>query len=160
MNTSIDSLIQSIDGFDNFSNLTGTDPRALNEWFWLGFIDAYEWVVLPNVLGMSTFADGGILASKPYVAGGNYVNKMSDYCNQCSYSVKEKTGNKACPMNYLYWNFIDQQRETFSKSGRASFMVKTFDKKSIQEKNAIKASSEKFLAELPRLSKEEWLSNA
>ncbi len=63
-------------------------------------------------------------------------------------------------MNYLYWNFIDQQRETFSKSGRASFMVKTFDKKSIQEKNAIKASSEKFLAELPRLSKEEWLSNA
>ena len=144
----------------NFSNLTGTDPRALNEWFWLGFIDAYEWVVLPNVLGMSTFADGGILASKPYIAGGNYVNKMSDYCNQCSYSVKEKTGSKACPLNYLYWNFIDQQRETFSNNGRASFMVKTFDKKSIQEKNAIKASSEKFLAELPRLSKEEWLSNA
>ena len=118
----------------NFSNLTNTDPRALNEWFWLGFIDAYEWVVLPNVLGMSTFADGGILASKPYVAGGNYVNKMSDYCNNCAYTVKEKTGDNACPLNYLYWNFIDEQRETFRKNGRANFMVNTFDKKSSEEK--------------------------
>ena len=143
----------------NFSNLTGTDPRALNEWFWLGFIDAHEWVVLPNVLGMSTFADGGILASKPYVAGGNYINKMSDYCSQCSYSVKEKTGDNACPFNYLYWNFIDHQRETFNKNGRANFIVKTFDNKSMEEKNAIKTSSEKFLAELPRLSKEEWHNN-
>ena len=141
----------------NFSNLTGTDPRALNEWFWLGFIDAYEWVVLPNVLGMSTFADGGILASKPYVAGGNYVNKMSDYCGNCAYSVKEKTGDNACPLNYLYWNFIDEQRETFHKNGRANFMVNTFDKKSSEEKYAIKESSEKFLANLPRLSKKDWL---
>lgn len=141
----------------NFSNLTGTDPRALNEWFWLGFVDAYEWVVLPNVLGMSTFADGGILASKPYVAGGNYVNKMSDYCGNCAYAVKEKTGDNACPLNYLYWNFIDEQRDTFRQNGRANFMVNTFDKKSTEEKNAIKESSEKFLANLPRLSKMDWL---
>ena len=141
----------------NFSNLTGTDPRALNEWFWLGFVDAYEWVVLPNVLGMSTFADGGVLASKPYVAGGNYVNKMSDYCGNCVYDVKEKTGDNACPLNYLYWNFIDEQRDTFRQNGRANFMVNTFDKKSNEEKNAIRESSEKFLANLPRLSKKDWL---
>jgi deoxyribodipyrimidine photolyase-related protein len=141
----------------NFSNLTGTDPRALNEWFWLGFVDAYEWVVLPNVLGMSTFADGGVLASKPYVAGGNYVNKMSDYCENCAYSVKEKTGDKACPLNYLYWNFIDEQRDTFLQNGRANFMVNTFDKKSNEEKLAIKESSETFLANLPRWSKKDWL---
>ncbi|MCR9131521.1 MAG: cryptochrome/photolyase family protein [bacterium] len=134
----------------NFSNLTHTDPRKLNEWFWFGYLDAYEWVVLPNVLGMSTFADGGVLASKPYVAGGNYINKMSDYCKSCSYSIKEKTGDKACPFNYLYWNFIDQQRETFLENGRANFMVNMFDKKDDVEKKAIRESSEKFINNLKR----------
>lgn len=134
----------------NFSNLTHTDPRKLNEWFWFGYLDAYEWVVLPNVLGMSTFADGGVLASKPYVAGGNYINKMSDYCKSCSYSIKEKTGDKACPFNYLYWNFIDQQRETFLENGRANFMVNMFDKKDDEEKKAIRESSEKFINNLKR----------
>ena len=134
----------------NFSNLTQTDPRQLNEWFWFAFIDAYEWVVLPNVLGMSTFADGGVLASKPYIAGGNYINKMSDYCSNCMYSVKEKTGDTACPFNYLYWNFIDNERETFQQNGRANFMVNTYDKKSAEEKQAIKDSTHKFLTKLTR----------
>ena len=136
----------------NFSNLTQTDPRKLNEWFWFGYLDAYEWVVLPNVLGMSTFADGGVLASKPYVAGGNYINKMSDYCKSCEYSVKEKTGENACPFNYLYWNFIDQERETFLENGRANFMVNMFDKKDSEEKKAIRDSSEKFINNLKRYS--------
>ncbi|NBW70327.1 MAG: cryptochrome/photolyase family protein [Bacteroidetes bacterium] len=134
----------------NFSNLTQTNPRQLNEWFWFSFIDAYEWVVLPNVLGMSTFADGGVLASKPYIAGGNYINKMSDYCSNCTYSVKQKTGDSACPFNYLYWNFIDDQRETFQQNGRANFMVNTFDKKNVEEKKAIKDSAHKFLSQLAR----------
>lgn len=134
----------------NFSNLTNTDPRKLNEWFWFGYLDAYEWVVLPNVLGMSTFADGGVLASKPYVAGGNYINKMSDYCKSCEYSIKEKTGENACPFNYLYWNFIDQQRETFLENGRANFMVNMFDKKQAEEKSAIKESSRMFIENLER----------
>lgn len=135
----------------NFSNLTETDPRELNKWFWFAYVDAYEWVVLPNVLGMSTFADGGILASKPYVAGGNYINKMSNYCKNCTYSVKEKTGETACPFNYLYWNFISEQRETFSENGRSNFMVNMFEKKSEEEKEAIKESSKRFIGSLKRI---------
>lgn len=132
----------------NFSNLTETDPRELNRWFHLAYVDAYEWVVLPNVLGMSTFADGGVLASKPYVSSGNYINKMSDYCKHCEYKISKKTGDDACPFNYLYWNFINKQRDTFSQNGRANFMVNMFDKKSEEDKQAITESSEKFIQEL------------
>lgn len=143
--------IQRLMILSNFSNLTGSDPRELNRWFHLAYTDAYEWVVLPNVLGMSTFADGGVLASKPYVSGGNYINKMSDYCKNCRYSVTKKTGDDACPFNYLYWNFVDQQRETFNESGRVNFMVNMFDKKkSEEEKMKIRESSENFLKGLKR----------
>ena len=134
----------------NFSNLTKSDPRELNRWFRFAYADAYEWVVLPNVLGMSTFADGGILASKPYVSSGNYINKMSDYCKGCSYSISKKTGENACPFNYLYWNFVDEQREAFQESGRNSFMVNMYEKKSEKDKKAIKNSSENFLRQLSR----------
>ncbi|MFN1835180.1 cryptochrome/photolyase family protein [Balneola sp. MJW-20] len=134
----------------NFSNLTETDPRELNRWFHLAYVDAYEWVVLPNVLGMSTFADGGVLASKPYVSSGNYINKMSNYCRSCEYSITKKTGENACPFNYLYWNFIDKQRETFSQNGRSNFMVNMFDKKKEEDKQAIWESSEHFLSGLKR----------
>lgn len=144
--------IQRLMVLSNFSNLTETDPRELNRWFWFSYADAYEWVVLPNVLGMSTFADGGVLASKPYVSSGNYINKMGDYCKHCTYSVSKKTGSNACPFNYLYWNFIDKQRETFNESGRVNFMVNMFDKKkSDDEKQAIRESSEEFLSKLERM---------
>ncbi|MCC5940228.1 MAG: cryptochrome/photolyase family protein [Balneolaceae bacterium] len=144
--------IQRLMILSNFSNLTETDPRELNRWFWLAYADAYEWVELPNVLGMSTFADGGVLASKPYVSGGNYINKMSDYCKNCEYSVTKKTGEKACPFNYLYWNFVDKQRDTFNNSGRVNFMVNMFDnKKSDEEKKAIRESSDTFLRNLKRM---------
>ncbi len=136
----------------NFSNLTETNPQQLNEWFWFAYTDAYEWVVLPNVLGMSTFADGGVLASKPYAAGGNYINKMSNYCKSCSYKISKKTGEDACPFNYLYWNFVDEQRETFMENGRANFMVNMFDKKSDEEKEAIKSNSISFIEGLERSS--------
>jgi len=143
--------IQRLMILSNFSNLTETDPRELNRWFWFAYIDAYEWVELPNVLGMSTFADGGVLASKPYVSSGNYINKMSDYCKNCDYSVTKKTGEKACPFNYLYWNFVDKQRDTFNDSGRVNFMVNMFDnKKSDQQKKEIRESTERFLDELER----------
>jgi deoxyribodipyrimidine photolyase-related protein len=135
----------------NFSNLTETDPRKLNEWFHLAYVDAYEWVVLPNVLGMSTFADGGVLASKPYISSGNYINKMSDYCKHCEYKISKKTGEDACPFNYLYWNFIDKQRDTFAQNGRSNFMVNMFDKKNEEDKRAIKSSSEKFINDLERI---------
>ncbi len=134
----------------NFSNLTRTNPYQLFLWFWYAYVDAYEWVVLPNVLGMSTYADGGVLASKPYAAGGNYVNKMSDYCKDCSYSISKKTGEQACPFNYLYWNFVGDHRDVFSGSGRISFMTSMWDKKPDDEKHQIRESSRKFLESLKR----------
>lgn len=134
----------------NIANLTETDPQELNKWFWFAYVDAYEWVTLPNVLGMSTFADGGILASKPYVSGGNYINKMSDHCKNCSYKISKKTGEEACPFNYLYWNFVDKHREDFEENGRVSFMVNMFEKKSDAEKEAIRSSSETFIDALKR----------
>lgn len=135
----------------SFSNLIQTDPRELHKWFLLAYADAHEWVELPNVLGMSTFADGGVLASKPYVSGGAYINKMSNYCSGCTYNVKEKTGPTACPFNYLYWNFVDQQRDTFTQNGRVNFMVNSFDKKSEDEKAAIRQSAQTFIEAQPRL---------
>ena len=142
--------IQRLMILSNFSNLTLTNPLRLNEWFWFAYIDAYEWVELPNVLGMSTFADGGILASKPYVSGGNYINKMSDYCSKCTYDIKQKTGEKACPFNYLYWNFVDTHRQDFMENGRVSLMTTMFDNKSAEEKQSIRTSSQIFLAGLER----------
>ena len=143
--------IQRLMVLSNFSNLTETDPRELERWFLTAYADAYEWVELPNVLGMSTFADGGVLASKPYVSSGNYINKMSDYCKNCEFSVTKKTGEKACPFNYLYWNFVDKQRDTFNDSGRVNFMVNMFDnKKSDEQKKEIRESTEKFLSSLER----------
>jgi deoxyribodipyrimidine photolyase-related protein len=85
------------------------------------------------------------------VSSGNYINKMSDYCKHCEYSVTKKTGEKACPFNYLYWNFVDKQRETFNSSGRVNFMVNMFDnKKSDQQKQEIRESTTAFLTKLNR----------
>jgi deoxyribodipyrimidine photolyase-related protein len=142
--------IQRLMVLSNFSNLTFSDPRQLNQWFWFAYVDAYEWVELPNVLGMSTFADGGLLASKPYVSSGNYINKMSDYCGKCKYDIKQKTGEKACPFNYLYWHFVDIHRADFNENGRVSLMVNKFDDKSDTEKAEIKSSAIAFINSLPR----------
>lgn len=142
--------IQRLMVLSNFSNLSNTDPRKLNHWFRTAFVDAFEWVVLPNVLGMSTFADGGVMASKPYVSSGNYINKMSDYCKDCTYNVDNKTGENACPFNYLYWNFVDEQREFFEQSGRNSFMVNMFENKSDEDKEEIKNSTNRFLNSLEK----------
>ncbi|TVQ72464.1 MAG: cryptochrome/photolyase family protein [Balneolaceae bacterium] len=140
--------IQRLMVLSNFSNLTATNPTELFEWFWYAFVDAHEWVVLPNVLGMSTFADGGVLASKPYVAGGNYIRKMSDYCGGCRYRVQDRTGKDACPFNYLYWAFVDREREHLKKNHRMGFMLKTWDKKSDDEKKEIRRLSTTFINSL------------
>lgn len=134
----------------NYSNLTETDPRELLKWFWFGYLDAWEWVVLPNVLGMSTFADGGVLASKPYVSSGNYINKMSDYCKNCHYSVSKKNGPKACPFNYLYWNFVDNHQPAFEENGRVSFMLNMLNKKSPEERQQIREDAARYIDALER----------
>ncbi len=133
----------------NLATLIGVNPLQLSEWFWAGFIDAYEWVELPNVLGMATYADGGWLASKPYISSGSYINKMSNYCSSCRYNVNQKLGEDACPFNYLYWAFLIKQRQKLKQNARMAVIYQMLDRKSEEEKAAILQESERFLASLP-----------
>lgn len=101
-----------------FALLAGIDPRQVHEWYLEVYADAYEWVELPNVIGMSQFADGGILGTKPYAASGAYIDRMSDYCASCLYDVRRKTGPDACPFNPLYWDFLDRNSKKLSANHR------------------------------------------
>jgi len=112
----------------NFGLLAGIDPHALHEWYLAVYADAYEWVEAPNVIGMSQFADGGIIASKPYVSSGNYIAKMSDYCGACRYRVRDKAGPDACPFNLLYWHFLDRHRDRFEGNPRMGNIYRTWDR--------------------------------
>jgi len=116
----------------NFSLLNNFDPHELNKWYFEQYVDAFEWVVTPNVISMSQYADGGKLATKPYISSGNYINKMSDFCKNCEYNVKEKYSEDACPFNFLYWNFVDNQKETFWKT-RQNFVLKNLEKINLEE---------------------------
>ncbi len=109
----------------NFALLTGIAPQAIHEWYLAVYADAYEWVEMPNTLGMATFADGGIVGSKPYAASGAYINKMSNFCSDCAYNVRKKAGPEACPFNYLYWYFLHRNREQLSGNHRLAFAYKT-----------------------------------
>ena len=141
--------IQRLMVLGNFALLAGIDPRQVNEWYLIVYADAYEWVELPNVSGMVLFADGGFLASKPYAAGGNYINKMSNYCKNCCYQVSKKNGPGACPFNYLYWYFLACNREKLRTNHRIGMMYKTYDRMNADRKSAIYQESQNFLANLP-----------
>lgn len=131
-----------------FALLAGINPHALHEWYLAVYADAYEWVELPNTIGMSQFADGGLLASKPYAASGAYIDRMSDYCGTCAYSVKAKSGPKACPFNYLYWDFIARHRERIKGNRRMAQMVRTWDKFSEERQAEVKDDAARFLSGL------------
>ncbi len=137
--------IQRLMILGNFMLLAGMHPDEVNKWFLIVYADAYEWVELPNVSGMILFADGGYLASKPYAAGGSYIDKMSDYCKNCSYQVKQKNGLSACPFNYLYWNFLARNRLKLHTHPRISMMYRIYDKMSNSQKEAIHSDSKEFL---------------
>ena len=132
----------------NFAMLAGVQPQQIHEWYLAVYADAFEWVELPNTLGMSQFADGGLLGSKPYASGGNYINKMSDYCNQCHYKIKEKVGETACPFNYLYWHFISRHADKLQSNGRLKFAFNTWEKMSVERREQINQSAEHFLSRL------------
>ena len=140
--------IQRLMVLGNFALLAGIDPKDVNEWFLIVYADAYEWVELPNVSGMILFADGGYLASKPYAAGGSYINKMSDYCKSCSFKVIKKNGPDACPFNYLYWDFLDRNRKKLAGNYRIAMMYKTFDRMTEEKQKAISDDSKRFFGSI------------
>ncbi|WP_431284253.1 cryptochrome/photolyase family protein [Humitalea sp. 24SJ18S-53] len=108
----------------NFALLAGIAPGAINDWYLAVYADAYEWVELPNTHGMAIHADGGMMASKPYAASGAYINRMSDYCGACAHDVKDAVGERACPFNFLYWDFIARHAERFENNPRMAMPVR------------------------------------
>ncbi|PRY21878.1 deoxyribodipyrimidine photolyase-related protein [Aliiruegeria haliotis] len=132
----------------NFGLIAGVDPSQLHEWYLAVYADAFEWVEAPNTLGMSQFADGGLFATKPYISSGNYIDRMSDYCGACHYSVKTKQGEGACPFNLLYWHFLDRHRDRFSANPRMGQMYRTWDRMEPQRRDTILREAEAFLSRL------------
>jgi deoxyribodipyrimidine photolyase-related protein len=102
------------------------------------YSDAYEWVEMPNTLGMALFGDGGVVASKPYAASGKYINRMSNYCKKCIYDPDTMTGEKACPVNALYWDFMVQNEREFRGNNRMPFVYSTWDNFSSEKQNDIR----------------------
>ena len=140
--------IQRLMIIGNFALLAGLSPAAVNEWFLIVYADAYEWVVLPNVSGMALFADGGYLASKPYAAGGAYINRMSTYCKNCAFNVTKKSGEQACPFNYLYWDFLIRNREKLARNARLGMVYRSLDRMSEDRVEEIKRDARRFLTGL------------
>ncbi|NCF49166.1 MAG: cryptochrome/photolyase family protein, partial [Bacteroidetes bacterium] len=140
--------IQRLMVLGNFALLAGIDPRLVNEWFLVVYADAYEWVELPNVSGMVLFADGGYLASKPYAAGGAYINRMSNYCGNCRFKVAKKTGDEACPFNYLYWDFMIRNRDHLGGNARLGMMYKSLDSMAPERVVEIQSDATRFLTSL------------
>ncbi|WP_308389259.1 cryptochrome/photolyase family protein [Acidithiobacillus sp. AMEEHan] len=124
-----------------FALLLGVRPQAIHEWFLAIYVDAVEWVELPNVLGMSQYADGGMLASKPYVASGQYLQRMGGHCQRCPYRPEQATGADACPFTTLYWDFLQRHQETFSKHPRTALQWRNLERKSPAELAAIRAQA-------------------
>ncbi|VXC62905.1 (6-4) photolyase [Enterobacterales bacterium 8AC] len=135
----------------NFALLAGLAPAQVHEWYLGIYIDAFEWVELPNTLGMSQFTDGGLLASKPYVSSAAYINKMSNYCSQCKYNPRERTGENACPFNALYWHFFIQHQSALGHNPRLSMVYHQIKKFSPQEHENITQHVKNLLIDIEKL---------
>ncbi len=129
----------------NFACLAGISPREISDWFLVVYADAYEWVELPNVVGMSQFADGGRLGSKPYVSSGAYINRMSDYCGKCRYDVKQKVGEDACPFNALYWDFLARHDRKLRSNHRMGPVYRNWDRMPVEQQSAYRNQARAFL---------------
>ncbi|TPE54091.1 cryptochrome/photolyase family protein [Maribrevibacterium harenarium] len=135
----------------NFCLLTEIEPQQVDAWYLGIYVDALEWVELPNTRGMSQFADGGWIASKPYAASGGYMQKMSDYCTGCHYQVKEKTGPRACPLNSLYWHFMVKHRDRLARNPRIGMIYGNWDKQNEEQKRLVLERAEWCLENLGEL---------
>ena len=120
-----------------FSLLLGVRPREIHDWYLAVYVDAVEWVELPNTLGMSQYADGGVMASKPYIATGKYIQRMSNYCTGCGFDPAERTGPRACPFTTLYWDFLLQHEPSLAKNPRIVMQVRNLKRLTAEEKEAI-----------------------
>ncbi len=130
--------IQRLMVLNNFALIAGISPQAIENWFHAAFIDGYDWVMQPNVIGMGQFADGGIVASKPYAASANYINRMSDYCQGCAYDPRKRTGDRACPFNFFYWDFLARHRDKLKSQGRINLVLANLDKMLTEELQQIR----------------------
>ena len=134
----------------NLSTLCGFSPRELTDWFWVSYIDAYDWVVETNVLGMASFADGGLTATKPYVSGAAYINRMSDYCGKCPLDPKKSLGPGSCPFTALYWSFLERHAELLQGNGRMFMPYNTLRKKPAEERAALRERAQQAIDQLQR----------
>lgn len=128
----------------NLALIAGFNPQQVNEWYWLAYIDAYEWVVSPNVLGMALYADGGMLATKPYAASANYINKMSNYCKSCAYNHRQAIGENACPFNSLYWDFLARNQTQLNQNSRMNLVMANLKKQDQEKMKALREQAEKI----------------
>jgi deoxyribodipyrimidine photolyase-related protein len=120
-----------------FGLLYGVDPQRMNAWHEAMYVDAWEWVSAPNMIGMALYADGGIVGTKPYTASGKYIDRMSNYCSHCRYDPDRATGEDACPFTSLYWHFLDRQRDRLSGNPRMNFQLANLRRKDDEELGAI-----------------------
>ena len=128
-----------------FALLAGIDPKQVCAWYLAVYADAYEWVELPNTHGMALYADGGLMASKPYAASGKYIDRMSTYCRDCRYDVKRRDGPDACPFNYLYWDFLMRHADRLGDNPRMAMPLKTLARMGDDTKRAIREDARQFL---------------
>ena len=140
--------IQRLMVIGNLSLIAGLDPQQLTDWMWENFVDGAEWVMVPNVIGMSQFADGGRMATKPYASGGAYIDKMSDYCKGCHYDRKKRVGDDACPFTTLYWDFMARHESVFGRNPRVAQQVRAAFK--LADLDAVRARATDVLDGLTR----------
>jgi deoxyribodipyrimidine photolyase-related protein len=130
----------------NFALLAGLDVKQVQEWYLAVYSDAYEWVEMPNTLGMALFGDGGIMGSKPYAASGKYIHKMSNYCDNCPYNPEEATTPNACPFNALYWDFMARHEDKLKQNHRLPFVYATWEKFGVHKQQALRAKAAEIIS--------------
>jgi deoxyribodipyrimidine photolyase-related protein len=151
LETSYAHHIQRLMVTGNFALLAGIEPSEVDSWYLGIYADAIEWVEITNTRGMSQFADGGLVATKPYVASANYISKMSNYCKNCFYNEKTKYGERACPFNSLYWDFYERNREKLEKNARVSLVYKQWEKYDEAEQTKILAQAEFYKKHIEKI---------
>jgi deoxyribodipyrimidine photolyase-related protein len=124
--------------------LLGVDPQNVHEWYLAVYVDAVEWVELPNTLGMSQYGDGGIMASKPYAATGKYIDRMSNYCAGCRFDPAKSVGEEACPFTTLYWDFLIRHEALLATNQRMALQVKNIARLKPTERTAIQARAQEI----------------